>query len=111
MELQKTVTLEEMKVFNRVVQPIRMVDPQAGYLSFPDQTEYQPVSLTKYPSGFHPDCAEFVDVKKPPVVDLLSSHPPVREAACLLCQKVIEKVEGAGSPFSPVEDLYVLINK
>ena len=88
-----------------------MIDPQPGHLSFPDEPEQQSVALGENRRVFHSDGAQVVDIEKPPVIDLLRRHRPVREPVHLPAQEFVQQVEAPRVPSDTVEDPDILIDE
>ena len=86
----------------RIVQPIDMVDPQAGRYPSLKQTEDQPVRLSEDRFLFGPDGGQFIDVEKSPIIDLLRRHTPGREPVTLFVQQSVEFVEACRQTFRAV---------
>ena len=57
-----------------------MIDSQSGDFAFGDELQDLLVRGVEHTRVFHPDGAQVVDVEKAPIVDLIESGFPVRDA-------------------------------
>src|SRR5581483_4622257 len=103
--------LQVPEISQRIIQPVRVVDPEPIELSLPDEPEDQPGGLLEYLLPLHRDRSEAVDVEKPAVVDLIGRHPPIRKAISLPVQEGVEEIEAARIPFDSIIEDDVLIDK
>ena len=68
--------LEIFKVFLRIEQAIRMINPHSRYIAFAHEIEHQRVHGLKYFGILHSDCCQIVDIEEAAVVDLVSGNTP-----------------------------------
>ena len=103
--------LEPPKVLRRVIQSVGMIDPQPIQLALGQKPEHQTVGRLENVLAFHAEGGEVVDVKEPPVVDLIGSDPPVGQPVALVLQEVVQEVEASGFSRLAVEDRDVLFDE
>ena len=80
-----------------------MIDSQAVDLVRGGELEQVSVRGLEHGVVFHPQGGEIVDVEKAPIVDLVGSHPPVRNAIRLRLEQGVQRVEAARLAWRAVE--------
>ena len=110
-DLCKTALLQPEKILRGVVQPVRVVHPEAGEFSLPEEFEDELVGFPEDREELHAYGRKLVDIEEAPVVDLFRRDPPVSEAVCLDLKEVVEQVKGRAFPLLPVKDPQVLVEE
>ena len=102
-ERQQIFLLQAPQVFQRIVQPVDVVDPQSRHVAADQQIEDQAMALGKHFRGFRADGRQLVDVEEPPVVDLVRGGLPVRKPIDLGIEQAVEAVEAVGRAGRAIE--------
>ncbi len=91
------------EVCGGIIEPVDVVDPQAGDRSLPEKTEDECVYMVKNMILFHAQRNEPVDIEESPVIDLFRRHLPESEAEILFREEIIEEIEALRFAPLPVE--------
>ena len=92
---QPVMLLEALEILRRVVKAVGMVDPQAVDLTLGQPAQDQLMRRLENVLALHVQRRQIVDVEKAAVIDLVRSHPPVRQAVALLLEQFVEEIEAS----------------
>jgi hypothetical protein len=95
--------LQRREVRGRIVQAVRVVEPEAGDEPVAHELEHQPMRLLEDLRVLHAHRAELVDVEEAAVVDLVEGRAPVRQPVRLLLEQRVQGVEARRLPGHAVE--------
>ena len=95
-ELVARLLAQRGAICGGIEQPVDMVDAQPLHLAALDHREHHAVRRREQLRQFDAQSRQIVDVEKPPVINLLSGNPPVRDAIVLRLQKPVQPAEAGG---------------
>ena len=103
--------LQAPEVLGGRVEPVGVIDPQAGHACLRPPAGRRAVGLLEDRGHLHANGGQLVDVEEPPVVDLLAGHAPVRHAIGLLASRPSSRSKLGGSPAAAVEAAHVVLDE
>ena len=107
---QHRALLEPPEVFDGRVEPVGVVDAQAGDLALAHEAQDELMRGVEDLRHLHPQRGEVVHVEEAAVVDLVARHAPVGEPVRLGGQEPVEEVEARGISFRPVQDPEIFLD-
>ncbi len=85
--------LQPLQVLPGIEKAVDMIDAEPIHMTFGDQFKDQPMHVIEYGRHLDPDSGKIVDLKEPPIVDLLGGDAPVRQTIRLRLEQPMQPFE------------------